>query len=80
MDAVDQIHRSVRTGRIKQAFPGSACFLTVKVKIPRTLHRHRNFALIIRKSDCIIVLILKYLHDIFMSKINEKEKGIEGGS
>ena len=68
------------TLRLKQAFPGSACFLTVKVKILWTLHEHRKFALIIRKSDCIIVLILKYLHDIFMSKINEKEKGIEGGS
>lgn len=44
-------------------------FLTFIVKIPRTVNKPENSALIIRKPDCIIVLALKYLHGIFMSGI-----------
>ena len=62
-------HRSVR-------------FLTVKVKITRTLQKPLNSALINPKPECIISLVLKYLHGIFMSKYSDdkKEKGIEGGN
>ena len=60
----------------------SACFLTVKVKVQRTLQKPPDSALINPEADCIISLVLKYLHGIFMSKYSDdkKEKGIEGGN
>ena len=57
----------------------SARFLTVKVKILRTVDKPWDSALIIQKSDCIIVLVLKYRHGIFMSKniMMKKKKGLK---